>query len=316
MRQEMLLEKFLFEKDLENTIKSFFKPGKVFKVLKKSKITENVIQYTGIQLMDLFSIEAELEIQSILKNKFGNRVKLIGGINPQDIEIEGTSYAFNVKVASKNRIKLCSKSSIIRLKKGQEYRFIIITYNLNEMEDSIVFNNVFIINFKYLENVIQENNDIYYMNLEMIQQYTDMREYFLEGKINKFILKKSEDKKILTTEYLKNILPKKFKIHDLKLLLAKENIGSDKIQNCLEELKKEKYIIEEGTEHYIIINESLKKNSKYSIAKELYQKVLTNEIDIFIYKDILMNKYLFSKDLYRKYLKKIEEEDFKKNVNN
>lgn len=321
-----LLEKFLFEQDLEKTIESYFKKGTYFNLQHKSKITGCNINYQGNQLMSLFAVEAEIECANILKLKFGNRVRHIGGNDISDIVIEGTPYVFNVKVCSDSTssVKLFCSSTATKIN-NLDYRFISINYRLDETKSNIIFEGVNVFNYEYIKDSLIESKDSISITKAKVNDYVKERNKYVHGDTLKFT-----PLSLLESKYKKPLLNKDilFKYIDRKHLEGatysqiykrfKYDYNIDNISSLMNELiedkltsfKNDKFISNNLKEDnkFITENKVNKKVTKLDIVNETYKAFLMKSLkdveDIKDLKNYIVDNLGYSRKLASSYIKK------------
>lgn len=262
----MLIEKFLFELDLERSIQNFFKEGGDFSLSHNSKITNCEVNYTGAQLMSLFAIEAEIEVNNIIKMKYGNRVKHIGGNDVSDIKILGTPYAFNIKTLfeSSGMIKLCGISTPTKLN-GLEYRFVTMNYHLSECGTKVIFDKVHVFSWDYIKDIVNLTNGAYYISKGKVLEYVARRDAYAHGetkifkKLNMDNLKPTKPE--IPRDKLLNYLNKKDSFVEKDLISRFKQFNVKSIPSILEELELNSII------KSIEITENESTSTKYQIIK-------------------------------------------------
>lgn len=318
------LEKFVFEVDLENSLSNFFKKHKTISFDKVSAITNRPIHYSGAQLMSLFAVDAEIETKEILCSKFGNRVELIGGKEAADILINGTSYAFNVKTLyeSSSTLKLCSVNTPNKIK-GYDYRFITFSYRLNDLQNEIIVENVYVFNFDDIKDVVTASNNNYYITLNNVIEYTKRRDDYVHGRVSRFRRLNDNsiyDKPSVTEEEVIAYLDKRLSITPLETIKKrfgkKHNI--DSLNYVLKQLVNDLKIqqTKDGQYHSneLELNSKgeIKTLNKKDIAREQYDLFRKKEIDnIFTLKQFrqyLQNEFGFSPKLASSYTLEVQKE--------
>lgn len=321
-----LIEKFLFEKDLEYSVSNYFKKDSSFKLGHVSDITGCDIRYTGSQLMSLFSIEAEIEVNNIIKMKYGNRVKHIGGTDVSDVIIQGTPFAFNIKTLHENSgsIKLCSVNAPSKLN-GLEYRFIALTYKMSEDNKEVVFDAVYVFNFDFIRDVLIARDNNFYIAKGKVLEYILRRDAFVNGECSSFkrltVENMKESKPPITRD---NILPyvKKKGIIDIDSIKKrfKSDFSFDNLSMILNSLKEEGVIsLKDNEVRYnrteempiVIIENNLedKKISKARKAFDLYlDKKLSGISNLKQFRTYLTSNYSMTNKLASHYTCKIIKE--------
>lgn len=150
----------LLEIQLEKQILQYYKPKKKILYKSKSPITHAERHYTKAHLMSLFAIEAELDLFEILKRKYKQHAKLLGGTEYADIL--GKDCAFNVKVISECRtsLNLFLKGTLEKIEnENLNYYFIVLHYGLNNNLNAIEIQDVYVISYKDLKPYIKEYNN-------------------------------------------------------------------------------------------------------------------------------------------------------------
>jgi len=318
-----LLEKFVFEMDLEYSLGTFFKYEMEIGFDKDSAITNSKVEYHGAQLMSLFAVDAEIETKNILKKKFGERVELIGGKEAADILVEGTSYAFNVKTMyeSTTTLKLCSVNTPKKVK-NYDYRFITFTYKLNEKQNKIIMDKIYVFNFADIEDAIYARDNNYYVTLNNIIEYVQRRDDFVHGKSSRFrrlgditINEKASIPKYEIVEYLE----RRMQLTSEKIIRKRfaKHYNLDNLSYLLKELKSELKIgaTKDGLFHsvnLIMDNRNNIQPTKMQIAQEQYELFRKKEIDdvedVNAFRQYLKSNYDFSSSLASKYISKISKE--------
>lgn len=311
------LEKMLLEKDIEQSISVLYKDN-ILEYNTKSMISNKELYYENAQLMAFFALNTELQVQEILKIKYGNRVELLGGINPADILINGTNLAFNVKtynIETSSIIKLCSKSSIDKLK-DYDYRFILICYKLSENRKQIISQDVYVFNYDDIKDAISIWKDsILYITLNKILQYKENRDAFVNGESSKFKKITEAKKDSIDIEELKEYLYEKnckLTIEQLKVRYAKKNISTDNIEYVLKMLIDAGCVKNSGN-YYFHKDINIEYKKKSDIFKEQYDLFIHKKIkdvnDMKDFRRYLADKYDFnSKNIYY-YMEKTTKED-------
>lgn len=175
------LKRILFNKDLEQDLKKKLMGD--FYSIRNNAITGNEEKLSGSHLMQMYSINSEVDIFDIIHDKYGNRVALKGGKDPCDIEIIGANIGFNVKAYNKqtnNYIKLCSKSTIESLA-SYDYKFILMIYTLSKLKDSINCDAILVFDFKDIKSYITLYQNTYYISFNKIKQYIQLRDGIAEN---------------------------------------------------------------------------------------------------------------------------------------
>lgn len=311
-----MLEGFLFEKELENEISKYFNDQKDYKAERISNITGEMIVYSNNTLMNLFSVDAEIDIQNILAKKYGSRVKHIGGKEVSDIEIEGTKYAFNVKVSSNNTsaVKLCSLTTPEKLN-GREYRFLTLFYTLNDDKKSIKINRAAVFNYEYIKDIVSKTKEEMHLAKGKILEYLDRRNLYIEGEIEMFNpltvenVKASYNHPDANIDSIKKYFLKKNETSYAAFLsYFKKQYNQTSIENKIVELMEEGSLVLEGDKLKSLIVGKIP-TSAYSIVKVEYNNYLNKSIDnVDSIKDLqkfIVNSYSLSNKKVNNYLNKI-----------
>lgn len=322
-----MLEGFLFEKELENEISKYFNEKNDYKAERVSNITGEPIVYSNNTLMNLFSVDAEIDIQTILAKKYGSRVKHIGGKEVSDIEIEGTKYAFNVKVSSNNTssVKLCSLSTPGKLN-GREYRFLTLFYTLNDDKKSIKINRAAVFNYEYIKDIVSKTKDEMHLAKGKILEYLDRRNLYIEGEIESFQpltvenVKASFNNPDASINAIKNYFTRKKEIsYTTFLSYFKKHYNQTSIENKIVELMEEGSLVLEGDILQSLIVDDVTGN-KYQTIQQEYNNFVNKSIDnVVSFKDLrayISNKYSFNNKYVSGCISKIIRKNKEENANN
>lgn len=323
MESEML-EGFLFEKELENEISKYFNEQNDYKAERVSNITGEPIVYSNNTLMNLFSVDAEIDIQTILAKKYGSRVKHIGGKEVSDIEIEGTKYAFNVKVSSNNTssVKLCSLSTPGKLN-GREYRFLTLFYTLNDDKKSIKINRAAVFNYEYIKDIVSKTKDEMHLAKGKILEYLDRRNLYIEGEIEMFNpltvenIKPSFNYPDVEEEIISNyFLKKKETSYTSFLSYFRQKYNQTSIENSVINLMEKNALILKGDVIESLIFSEEHTISAYQIVNREYNNYVNQKIDqvdsIKKLREYIVNTYGVKDKLTGMYISKFIHNDKKK----